>query len=251
MLMYHALQAGGGDSKYTLTHRTFRAHLQMICDYGLRAVSVGRFLAGDQDGVVVLTFDDGNRSDAEFAWPMLLDHGFGATFYITCGHLGPGDGQLDWPALRDMARTGAEIGCHGRTHRFLDTTDRQVLESEVEEAKSMLEGGIGVEVSHFSLPGGRYCRETLRQCARSGFRSVATSVPGYRVRLGPHGLTLLDRFVIHQGHSAAHLAGLLRGNLLRAEMNRLSYQTKRMAKHLLGNRIYHLGWSAYMKGGRR
>ena len=37
------------------------------------------------DKLVVLTIDDGNKSDATFVAPLLKEYGFGASFYITEG----------------------------------------------------------------------------------------------------------------------------------------------------------------------
>ena len=37
------------------------------------------------DGLVVLTFDDCNKSDRAFVAGVLRKHGFGATFYVTEG----------------------------------------------------------------------------------------------------------------------------------------------------------------------
>ena len=37
------------------------------------------------DGLVVLTFDDGSRSDLEFVAPMLREHQFSATFFVNRG----------------------------------------------------------------------------------------------------------------------------------------------------------------------
>ena len=37
------------------------------------------------DGLVVLTFDDGNKSDISIVAPKLQEYGFGASFYVTEG----------------------------------------------------------------------------------------------------------------------------------------------------------------------
>ena len=37
------------------------------------------------DRLVVLTFDDGNKSDFAYVAPLLQEYGFGASFYVTEG----------------------------------------------------------------------------------------------------------------------------------------------------------------------
>lgn len=238
VLMYHQLADRPSASKYTLVRSVFRAQMQCLHDLGLRGISVGDFFSGSRKGVVVLTFDDGHRSDAEYAWPVLRDLGFSATFYVTAGHVTKHGERISWEQLRELALSGAEIGCHGRTHAFLDTSDGAVLDYEIAGAKRLLEDGSGFAVRHFSLPGGRYSNEALRICRASGFLSVATSRPGYRILENDAGLVVLDRFVIHRNQSQQYLRQVVEGNRLRVALDRVGYITKRGINALVGNRYY-------------
>jgi peptidoglycan/xylan/chitin deacetylase (PgdA/CDA1 family) len=249
VLMYHQLAEGRDGDKYTLARSTFQAQMQCLHDLGLRGISVGELLSGRRKGVVGLTFDDGNWSDAAYAWPVLRDLGFSATFYVTAGHVSQCL-HSSWEQLRDLARSGAEIGCHGRTHCFLDTSDRTVLEYEIAGARRLLEDRLGIAVNHFSLPGGRYSTEAMRVCGASGFMSVATSRPGYCAAQDDPVLVVLDRFVIHQNQSQRYLRQVLEGNQLRVGLDRLAYHTKRAVNGLVGNRLYHR-WHGMHKTGRR
>lgn len=246
VLMYHQLAERLDGNNYTLARSTFRTQMELLDHLGLQGVSVGEFLSGRRPGVVVLTFDDGNRSDAEYAWPILQDLGFSATFYVTSGHVSQHRLRISWNQLRDLARSGAEIGCHGHTHCFLDTSDGDVLRYEIAGAKKLLEDGLGIAVDHFSLPGGRYNAETLRVCAASGFISVARSTPGYGIVEDRRGLVVLDRFVIRRGQSRRYLRQVLEGSQLRANRDRLAYHAKRGAKRLMGNSMYQRWWKMYM-----
>lgn len=246
VLMYHQLTERPDGNKYTLSRSQFQTQMECLNDLGLQGVSVGEFLSGRRRGVVILTFDDGNRSDAEYAWPILQDLRFSATFYVTAGWISEHRLRISWRQLRDLAQSGAEIGCHGRTHCFLDTSDAHVLGYEIAGAKKLLEDGLGIAVHHFSLPGGRYNAETLRACADSGFSSVATSRPGYCAAKDHQGLVVLDRFVIHRGQSPRYLRQVVQGNRVRLNLDRLAYHAKRVAKKLTGNSLYQRGWNIYM-----
>lgn len=246
VLMYHRLAERPDGNKYTLSRSLFQTQMESLKDIGLRGVSVGQFLSEQRKGVVVLTFDDGNRSDAEYAWPILQELGFSATFYVTTRHIGEHRSRIGWSQLRNLAQSGAEIGCHGRTHCFLDTSDAHVLQYEIAEAKKLLEDGIGSAVDHFSLPGGRYRVETLRVCADSGFRSVAGSRPGYCAVSDHRHLVVLDRFVIHRGRSQHYLRQVLKGSRWRANMDRLAFHVKRGTNKLIGNDLYQCWWNICM-----
>ena len=71
------------------------------------------------DKLVVLTFDDGNRSDFASVPKVLKKHGFGATFYVTegLGFLKNPQNYLSWEQIRQLHEMGYEIGNHTQHHR--------------------------------------------------------------------------------------------------------------------------------------
>ena len=70
------------------------------------------------DKLVVLTFDDGNKSDITFVAPILKNYGFGGTFYITegLGFLKNKDHYLTWEEVAQLHEEGFEIGNHTQHH---------------------------------------------------------------------------------------------------------------------------------------
>ena len=71
------------------------------------------------DNLVVLTFDDGNKSDFANVPKVLKKHGFGATFYVTegLGFLKNPQNYLSWEQIRQLHEMGYEIGNHTQHHR--------------------------------------------------------------------------------------------------------------------------------------
>ena len=61
---------------------------------------------------VVITFDDGNESDALIALPELVKRNLKAFFFVVGGRIGLPH-YLDRVALRDLISAGMEIGSHG------------------------------------------------------------------------------------------------------------------------------------------
>jgi len=66
------------------------------------------------DRLVVLTFDDGNKSDITYTVPLLKRYGFSATFYVTEGLdvLIDKEHRLTWEEIRKLHEDGFEIGNH-------------------------------------------------------------------------------------------------------------------------------------------
>ena len=87
------------------------------------------------DRLIVLTFDDGHKSDITNAAPLLSEYGFGATFFISEG-LGAHDpvmaGQfLDWEDIRTLHNQGFEIGNHTKGHLDLTQLSEDQIRDEI------------------------------------------------------------------------------------------------------------------------
>lgn len=131
--------------------------------------------AGRDD--VVITFDDGNRSDLEHALPALRERGLSATFFVVAGRLGTPH-FLDQAGLRALVAAGMGIGCHGMRHRPWRGLDARALDEELLEAKAVLERTIGRPVVTAACPFGSYDRRILHQLRSGGYHHVYTSDRG-------------------------------------------------------------------------
>lgn len=123
---------------------------------------------------VVLSFDDGNRSDAEIALPALRERGLSATFFVLAGRLddpaslGPAD-------LRELRTAGMWIGNHGWTHVPWTGLSPSDAEREMSQARRALAEASGGAVTEAALPLGRYDRTVLRRLRKADYRAVYTS----------------------------------------------------------------------------
>ena len=70
---------------------------------------------------VVLTFDDAVKSHLEVVAPLLKEHGFGATFFITHAWMTDPAHFLSWDEVGQLHRMGFEIGNHSWTHAGFNT----------------------------------------------------------------------------------------------------------------------------------
>ncbi|MDR7110855.1 peptidoglycan/xylan/chitin deacetylase (PgdA/CDA1 family) [Microbacterium trichothecenolyticum] len=125
-------------------------------------------------GVVRLSFDDGNRSDAEIAVPALRERDLRATFFPLAGRLAD-PASLSGADLREIRATGMSIGSHGWSHiswRGLGGTDAM---REFVDARLALEAASGGRITEAALPLGRYDRDALQWLKGTGYRTVYTS----------------------------------------------------------------------------
>ena len=120
------------------------------------------------DKLVVLTFDDGNVSDLTTVAPILKDHGFGATFFITSGWLG-GDKRLDWAGVLKLQEAGFEIGNHTVSHPNLLRLSKEEIHRQIEAFdRDCAKQGI-VKATAFSYPGGHFDRRVLASLKKLGY----------------------------------------------------------------------------------
>jgi peptidoglycan/xylan/chitin deacetylase (PgdA/CDA1 family) len=186
-LMYHELQVPGralcqdfrGHLRYAVHERELLSQLRYLKDNRWRGTSVSEALSDPNPAspTVGITFDDGSETDLISAAPLLHRAGFSATFYIIVGWLGR-PGYLSSAQLRELADAGFEIGCHSMNHRYLTTLSDSELNVEIKEAKVRLEQILGIQVDHFSCPGGFWNTRVSRVARLSGYRSVVTSRTG-------------------------------------------------------------------------
>ena len=123
------------------------------------------------DKLVVLTFDDGNRSDITRVAPLLKRYGFGGTFFITEGVGFTKDKKafLTWDEVRKLHRMGFEIGNHTRSHPDVTRLSTEQLAAEVEHIERRCgEHGIAAPKS-FCYPGWRHGGEAVKALSQKGY----------------------------------------------------------------------------------
>lgn len=132
-------------------------------------------VAGRSD--VRITFDDGNRSDLQYALPALRRRGLKATFFVVAGRLGA-PGFLDQAGVRELTAGGMAIGCHGMRHRSWRRLGEQALKEELVDARGLLEQVVEGPVTEAACPFGLYDRRVLHWLHRSGYGRIYTSDRG-------------------------------------------------------------------------
>jgi peptidoglycan/xylan/chitin deacetylase (PgdA/CDA1 family) len=168
------------------------------CDLSdLRGLLINGVWEHDKPGLII-SFDDGLRSNFEVALPLLEEYGFTGFFMIPAGFVNtdcyrqkefaiqnlidfcaaPNVSRiaLSWDEVAQIESRGHEVTCHSMNHRRLskDLSEHE-LSIEIAESKYMLEYQLGHSVDSFTWVGGEewaYCRAAHEMILRANYELV-------------------------------------------------------------------------------
>lgn len=160
----------------------FKKHMDYLGSGGYRVLSVEQYLKdrtgdGAYGKSTVLTFDDGHISNYELALPVLREACFYATFFVIAGRLGKPE-YLGREELRELVRSGMEIGSHGLTHSYLTELSYGEVWREVAGSKEILENCAGRPVRAFAFPGGHLTKKIVDCVRKAGYEGAASCIVG-------------------------------------------------------------------------
>ena len=186
-LLYHKVAEIPRDAAFRcnyVTPRKFAAQLRYLRAAGFTGISFGQYLAYRRGAAslprrpIVISFDDGYRSNLEIAAPILRRYGFTATIFVVAGLLGATNewdlGERQEPLLsasdvQALHAQGFEIQSHTLTHQHLTAISRDHAMHELRESRSRLESIIDDQVSVIAYPWGESNDETRRMCEAAGY----------------------------------------------------------------------------------
>lgn len=226
-LLYHELRPGASDYSY-------------VTECGRFAQQVEMYAAMRGDVRPEITFDDGHRSNYEYALPLLAARGLRARFFITVGWVETKPGYMNGSELRALHDAGQAIGAHGWTHTLLTHCNKAELHRELVEARQTLEDKLGSAVDTMSLPGGRSDARVLAACREAGYRTVYTSVP--KMEEEPLGFTV-GRLNVRGEMTPEWIASLFEPGSSTLHALARQERWKSAAKALLGDRMYGRLWA--------
>lgn len=218
VLCYHALSdlAGTAVAEYGIHAATFARQLRILRRFGFRFVSLDDVLRSLDGGdplprrAVLLTFDDCYRDLIDHGLPLLRAAAVPAVAFAVADQVGgvnawdarigaPELPLVDVNGLRELERSGIEIGCHSRTHRWLPTVPADELADEVVGAADRLES-MGLNRPRvFAYPFGGHDRRARDLCT-DHYSAAFTIRPGF-VR-EPVDRTAVHRVMILRKHGA-------------------------------------------------
>jgi peptidoglycan/xylan/chitin deacetylase (PgdA/CDA1 family) len=198
VLMYHQIaDQMRAPSRLAVSPDAFAGQLRHLQAGGyttLTAADLATALAGGASALpakpVVLTFDDGYADFHSRALPLLRQHGFTATLFVTTGWIrdagpdaagNPLGRTLTWSQIAELASAGVEIGAHSHAHPELDQLSGPSLRHELARSKELLEDRLGMAVPGLAYPFG-YSNAAVRDVTAGAGYAYACAVANTTVR---------------------------------------------------------------------
>jgi peptidoglycan/xylan/chitin deacetylase (PgdA/CDA1 family) len=182
ILMYHHIRPLPEHNQMarnlSVSPETFGRQLDYIKAHGYTPITFSQL----REGVlppkpVILTFDDGSDDAYTAAFPALKQRDMTGVFYVISGVVGHSD-TVNWDQLREMQRTGMEIGAHTVSHPDLATASEKEQQHEIDDSIIDIQEHLGEPVISFAYPSGKSTPQTVELLKAAGITYSVTTNPG-------------------------------------------------------------------------
>jgi peptidoglycan/xylan/chitin deacetylase (PgdA/CDA1 family) len=213
ILMYHVLAEPAVGVAYPdlfVRPADFTAQMRWLAQHGYHPVSLdtvwsawhGRGQLAKRP--IVLSFDDGYRSDVGVALPVLKSRRWPGVLNLAWHNLGPKG--LRPRGVRRLIHAGWEIDAHSLTHPDLTTVSDTQLRNEVSGSREQIRKTFHVPADFFCYPAGRYDARVIAAVRDAGFFGATSTEYGLARPSDPY---TLDRVRIDGGDGLSGFASKL------------------------------------------
>lgn len=200
VLMFHSISTPGRYFDNSISPDDFSASLRyLLKNYSiLRLTQDGQLLGHCPNKVnILLTFDDGFVDNLKVAAPMLKEFGITGVFFVISECLKEGStpkhieiksfkSEVDIKAyntmtvmqVRELIGLGMTVGSHGCNHPDYTTVDFQAGIQDAVVAKVCIQQILGITVSSFAFPWGRY-QEKQSEVLKQSYQRIFTTDHGF------------------------------------------------------------------------
>jgi len=140
--------------------------------------SMIQFYRSNKNKNVILTFDDGWKSQYLWAINLLNKYKIKALFFIYPTVIDRFDKYMNWEMIKSIKNQGHEIGIHSYNHPDL-TKHRQnynsFLKKQIIESKNIIENKLNYKIHNFAYPFGLYNKKIQKFLYSGNYRYAFTT----------------------------------------------------------------------------
>jgi peptidoglycan/xylan/chitin deacetylase (PgdA/CDA1 family) len=212
ILLYHRIDESPIDSQYYVLPDKFEEQMKLLHDWEYTVISTETLVEAIQDGAdlpprpVIITFDDGDISVYETAFPILQKYGLTGVVYIVGNYMDT-EGYMTADQIKELVAAGWEVGSHSRSHRDLTKLEPAVQRAEVVEARKVLQKATGSPVLTFAYPFGLMSPGVADYAHFAGY--IAAMGLGFTSDQGKSNLFWLQRRDVQGKYDIKQFAGFL------------------------------------------
>ncbi len=191
ILMYHVINPPPAGAPYPglyVPRGEFLEQMLALKHAGYHPVTLDDLWANWRHGnrlpskPIVITFDNGYRSQYTNARPILHSLHWTAVLNTQLSGLPPSQGGLTTAQFRGLLAAGWELDTQGISHADLVTEDAAGLRFQIDHARTVLQRRYHVPVRWFCYPSGQYDSTVIDAVRAAGFVGSTTVVPGWAAR---------------------------------------------------------------------
>jgi len=213
ILLYHHvdLNSSGYADRYYISPEDFEIQMRALAAQGYETVTIDYLVDVIWSGglmpekPVVLTFDDGQLSVYENAYPIMKELGFVGSIYYVASWFGSEVGMNN-SEIQELVDAGWSLGSHSYTHRSMIAAYLE-LQYEMRQSKLKLEELFGVEVNTFAYPFGDMDEYAGRKVGNYGYTGAVGL--GDSVYQGLYNIYYLSRIEIYGTTSLVDFLGII------------------------------------------
>lgn len=189
--------------------REFAAEMQYLASHGYHVIGLQQaydyWHGGDLPArPIVVSFDDGYRSQYRSAMPILARHRWAGVLNLVVHNLR--SHELGRRRVRTMIARDWEVDSHSLAHPDLTALGSDALRAQVGGSRTILRRALHISVNFFCYPSGRFDAAVISAVRRAGYQLATTTIAGYARPTEPD---TLRRIQIFPGDGAAGLAAKL------------------------------------------
>lgn len=219
ILCYHRF--GEGHAKLSVPEPLFRRQMEILKSEGYRVIPLRDlfdFMKGRKSipqRAVVITIDDGYRSNYDIAFPILREFAFPATIFLYTEFMGARD-ALSWTQISEMNESGLiDFQPHSHTHPNLslkrphehDAAYKKRLLDEILLPAKAIKTRLSANIHTFAYPYGDTNDFIISQLEVNDYQLGVTVEPGSNPADAPR--YMLRRTMVFGDHTVSEFRGFL------------------------------------------